>query len=149
MKKFSVKNQDEPQLVELVGWSRSLPCYLNRQVIVLLSYLGIGDSVFLDLQRNQLANFGLQYQSNEKFFSTLKQFFSLEQFPGLKNEPFLKSLIQNIYLSEIRDIKFKSRLFVEKGKVLMGGADPTGTLEYGQAFIRVEGTLITGPVGKF
>jgi RNA-dependent RNA polymerase len=36
--------------LEVLNWARFLPCYLNRQIISLLSTLGIADHVFENLQ---------------------------------------------------------------------------------------------------
>jgi len=46
--------------------SRYLPAHLNRQIITILSSLGIPDEVFLDYQMKML-------QSSHQLFSTYKQ----------------------------------------------------------------------------
>ncbi|CAI5505552.1 unnamed protein product [Closterium sp. Naga37s-1] len=46
MDKFESQHAD----VELVNWTRPQPCYLNRQIVTLLSTLGVPDRVFLDMQ---------------------------------------------------------------------------------------------------
>lgn len=45
-----VKFESARMSLEVVNWSRFMPCYLNRQIITLLSTLGVPDQVFLDLQ---------------------------------------------------------------------------------------------------
>jgi RNA-dependent RNA polymerase len=46
MRKFSSEHIG----LEVLGWAQFLPCYLNRQIISLLSTLGIADHVFENLQ---------------------------------------------------------------------------------------------------
>ena len=46
MRKFSSEHIG----LEVLNWARFLPCYLNRQIISLLSTLGIADHVFENLQ---------------------------------------------------------------------------------------------------
>lgn len=49
-----VKFHSEHKAVEVVGYSKRFPLVLNRQIILLLSNLGIEDQVFLDMQRMTL-----------------------------------------------------------------------------------------------
>ena len=48
MRKFSSEHIG----LEVLGWAQFLPCYLNRQIISLLSTLGIADHVFENLQES-------------------------------------------------------------------------------------------------
>lgn len=41
--------------LEVLSWSKFLPCYLNRQIITLLNTLGVPDAVFLRLQNSVVA----------------------------------------------------------------------------------------------
>jgi len=45
-----VKFESDRTALEVVNWNRWMPCYLNRQLITLLSTLGVPDQVFVDLQ---------------------------------------------------------------------------------------------------
>ncbi|CAI5988310.1 unnamed protein product [Closterium sp. NIES-65] len=49
MVKFESQHAD----VEVVNWTRPLPCFLNREIITLLSTLGVPDHVFLHMQVSQ------------------------------------------------------------------------------------------------
>ncbi|GJP33287.1 hypothetical protein CLOM_g17834 [Closterium sp. NIES-68] len=46
MDKFESQHAD----VEVINWTRPQPCFLNRQIVTLLSTLGVPDQVFLDMQ---------------------------------------------------------------------------------------------------
>lgn len=45
-----IKFDSERSNLEIVNWGRFMPGFLNRQIITLLSNLGVPDQVFLDMQ---------------------------------------------------------------------------------------------------
>lgn len=72
-------------------------------------------------------------------------------------EPFFRSMLITIYKCQIRDLMRRARIQLswEKGRIMMGTLDDTGTLEYGQVFVQysqIPGTeqedsiVLKGPV---
>lgn len=150
MEKYPVENQNEDQKSYIVSWSRSLGCYLNRQIIPLLSYLGISDQIFLELQKKAIEKLASNLTNDEaaKHFLALKEF---KSFGSLTTEPFFRRLLLCKYKKQLSDIKLKSRLFVEEGKLLIGICDYSGTLEEDEVFVQLEkdNRIIEGRVGEF
>lgn len=50
MKKFESKST----MLNITNWSKSQPCYVNREIISLLSTLGIKDETFLSMQQDDM-----------------------------------------------------------------------------------------------
>jgi len=50
MKKFESKST----MLNITNWSKSQPCYVNREIISLLSTLGINDENFLTMQEDEM-----------------------------------------------------------------------------------------------
>ncbi|KAL6191260.1 hypothetical protein ACLB2K_037651 [Fragaria x ananassa] len=51
-------------------------------------------------------------------------------------EPFLSLMLRSLCASKLAELRTKTRIFVQKGRSLMGCLDETGTLEYGQVFVQ-------------
>ena len=51
-------------------------------------------------------------------------------------EPFYRDLLKSIYNNQLQDLIKKSRIFVGKGRILMGTIDETGLLKSDQVFIQ-------------
>ncbi|KAJ0099031.1 hypothetical protein Patl1_19780 [Pistacia atlantica] len=51
-------------------------------------------------------------------------------------EPFLSLMLQTFRASNLQDLRTKARIFLPKGRNMMGTLDETGTLEYGQVFVQ-------------
>jgi RNA-dependent RNA polymerase len=115
-------------------------CYLNRQIIVLLSGLGVPDEVFLRMQEQHLAKLGnlLTREKSLHMLGTFYQHISNIQGSGISlvEEPFFRSLRHAIYNQRLHQLTFQSRIFVPDGQVMMGVVDETGKLEYGQIFLQ-------------
>ncbi|KAL0356013.1 UNVERIFIED_CONTAM: RNA-dependent RNA polymerase 2, partial [Sesamum radiatum] len=103
MRKFESNNY----MLNITKWSESQPCYLNREIITLLSTLGVEDSVFSNARRTT---------------ST----------PG-KNADKKRVTSEN----QLSDLRSRCRIFVPRGRVLVGCLDETATLEYGQVYVRL------------
>lgn len=52
-------------------------------------------------------------------------------------EPFLSMMLQTYRVSRLFELRTKSRIYVPKGRALMGCLDETGILEYGEVFVQV------------
>ncbi|XP_024404007.1 RNA-dependent RNA polymerase 6 isoform X2 [Physcomitrium patens] len=148
MKKFESGHTE----LEVVNWSKYLPCYLNRQIICLLSTLKVENAVFKSLQDAQVARLkamlGDPNQAYEIVTTSCSDSHSTAAtmlrggFLPLK-EPHLYELLVSIKFSLLEDLVSKARIFVPNGRWVIGCMDETGLLNYGQCFIHV-----SGPVSK-
>ncbi|KAJ8753360.1 hypothetical protein K2173_019759 [Erythroxylum novogranatense] len=146
LRKSMCKYKSENNSLDVLGWSKYQPCFLNRQVITLLSTLGVKDSVFERKQREAVAQLDailtdpLMAQEALDFFgpgenaNILKEMISCGYKPDA--EPFLSMMLQTFRASKLLDMKTKARIFLPDGRHMMGCMDETRTLEYGQVFIQ-------------
>ncbi|KAK1387086.1 RNA-dependent RNA polymerase [Heracleum sosnowskyi] len=135
--------------LDVLAWSKYQPCYLNRQVISLLSTLGVKDHVFEKIQREAVDQLDmildnplraqealdLMYQGEHS--NVLKEMLKCGYMP--KAEPFLLMMLQTFRASKLLDLRTKSRIFVRGGRSMMGCLDETRSLEYGQVFVQYSG----------
>lgn len=153
MNKFS---SDHTEL-EVIGWSKYLPCYLNRQIICLLSTLQVENAPFRRLQDIQVARLeamlndpGLAYEvlttsCTGDVHSTAATMLQGGFHP--RREPHLYDMLLSIRTSQLEDLVAKARIYVPNGRWLMGCMDETALLKYGQCFIRVSGPVDKGSLG--
>lgn len=149
MNKF---HSDHTEL-EVIGWAKYLPCYLNRQIICLLSTLHVENSAFRSLQDTQVARLeailedpGLAYEVLTSSCTGDVHYTAATMLQGgfhPKDEPHLYDMLLSIRTSQLEDLVSKARIYVPEGRWLMGCMDETGLLNYGQCFIQV-----SGPVNK-
>lgn len=144
------KYESDNQKLDVLGWSKYQPCYLNRQLISLLSTLGVPDDVFERKQReviNQLntilqdpvcAGEALELMSPGENTNILKEMLMVGYKPDA--EPFLSMMLQTFRASKLTELRLKSRIFVQNGRAMMGCLDETRTLEYGEVFVKFSGT---------
>lgn len=140
---------------------KPLPMYLNRQFIKILEDMGVKDSFFLDLQAQEVqrlrkitespvnaANF-LKRQSigNAIFLPWLISKLAILNL-DFRRDGFLRDIVEMTLLVELRLLKHKTRILVEKGWHLHGLMDETGFLEEGEIYcsVTVDGrqTIIKG-----
>ena len=156
MKKFESDHNE----LEVLNYSRSLPAHLNRQIIILLSCLGVPDEVFLKLQERQISDMVMAFYKCPKARGALKQAQSFySEFHDLVSsdffsiqEPFISSVLGSIFDRSMSLLVDKARIRVEEGRVLMGIVDETRSLESGQVFVQYSNedkkshTVVTGKV---
>lgn len=121
--------------------------YLNRQCIILLNGLGVPDESFISLQDKMLRSLALMLLFETVALETLQR----ANIPGglkitalsrsglnVTREPFFRSLLLAIYKSRLGDLLRRARIAIPEthGRLLMGVIDETGSLEYGQVFVR-------------
>lgn len=143
MKKF-ISSHD---VVEVVNWTRFLPCFLNRQIITLLSALGVQNEVFIRMQDMMVNKLNQVLDSPEVAFEVLSMYCSGDLHTTALAmlsagfhplcEPHLKSMLQSIRASYLEEVLSKARIYVEDGRWLMGCMDELGVLEYGECFVQV------------
>ena len=141
------KYESELNKLDILNIADYIPCYLNRQVILILSSLGIDDSVFIDFQDIMLKQLNRILFDNNIASNFLLKYFKTNYSFGMGNlilnstlnftfEPFYRNLLKSIYNYQLHDLIKKSRIFIEKGRILMGTIDETGLLKEDQVFIQ-------------
>ncbi|KAG6382499.1 hypothetical protein SASPL_157835 [Salvia splendens] len=145
-----LKYQSDDTKLNVLGWSKYQPCFLNRQIITLLSTLGVADHVFEKKQSEAVAQLNdiivdpfkaleaLDLMSLGENTYILKEMLKCGYKPD--EEPFLAMMLQTIRSSQLLDLRIKSRIFIRQGRNMMGCLDETGTLEYGQVFVKYSGS---------
>jgi RNA-dependent RNA polymerase len=165
MRKFECEHSH----FEIISVSRRLPCFLNRQVITLLSGLGVPDGVFLALQHEMMQRMELALCDNlaalalvcreqalfkgphipmEMFEQVLSSSSSVSSNFSVQTEPFIRMVVKAFYARMLLDLRERSRIEVPLGACLIGVMDESFSLEYGQVFINLsagDGPLL-GPV---
>ncbi|KAG7974419.1 hypothetical protein I3843_06G048900 [Carya illinoinensis] len=133
--------------LSVVAWSNFQPCFLNRQIITLLSNLGVKDEVFQKRQREAIdllnamltnplrAQEALEMMFSEDITKVLKEMLVCDYKPDA--EPFLSMMLQAFHASKLMDLRFRTEIFVPNGRYMMGCLDETRTLEYGQVFLQI------------
>ncbi|KAG0621598.1 hypothetical protein M758_3G033400 [Ceratodon purpureus] len=143
MRKFASKHVG----LDILNTSRFLPSYLNRQIIMLLSTLGVKDSVFEQMQHRvvsqlddmlkdaDLARDFLQINHSGAMHTRLIELLASGFRPQI--EPYVKMLLQAFRICQLSDLQKRSRILEPKGRVLMGCLDETKALSYGEIFLQV------------
>lgn len=163
MNKFAANNHS----IDVVHTSaRPSMGYLNRQIILLLSSLGIPDQTFLSLQNDMLSRtFALTDDPRKacKTFRELNAFggngchaFLMDFLKTLEQykEPFTQRMLRAIQAFLIKELRTKAKIRVPQCWTLFGVVDETRTLKYGQVFIQIDhdddskksSEILTGPV---
>ncbi|CAF3656841.1 unnamed protein product [Rotaria sordida] len=124
--------------------------YLNRQIILLLSSLGIPNSVFISLQDHMLQQLKALTENSHKACESLKE---LNEFGGhgyhgfliayLKSlgerkDPFVRQLLFVIKAFLVKELRTKAKIRVPNSWSLLGVVDESRTLQYGQVFIQID-----------
>ncbi|KAL8939332.1 MAG: hypothetical protein Q9216_003425 [Gyalolechia sp. 2 TL-2023] len=133
--KFAARHEG----LEIIRWSQFTAANLNRQIIIVLSTLGVPDDIFIEKQKAQLANLELA-MNNEKMALTMLQKdidpnqmtltvagMILDGFHKVQ-EPFLMSLLRLWRAWSIKYLKEKARITLRDGAFLLGCIDETATL---------------------
>ena len=138
--KFKVEKKDF-QYFELCEYSRYIQAYLNRQIIMLLSALGIEDQIFI----NKLVEYKNRLE-DEKFVLSLIHYeewnsmFREMNLNGINqlNDRLIRSLVENNKTLLYNDLKNKARIYIEKSAYVIGIMDEFGVLEYGEAYCHIQ-----------
>ncbi|ONI28221.1 hypothetical protein PRUPE_1G132100 [Prunus persica] len=148
------KYQSNNATLDVLAWSRYQACFLNRQVITLLSTLGVSDHVIVKKQKQALkqlegvlsdplrAQEALEIIFQGVFTNVLKEMLVCGYKPDA--EPFLSLMLQAFCASKLVELRTKTRIFVPDGRSLMGCLDETRTLEYGQVYVQCSRRKIFG-----
>uniref|UniRef100_A0A5B7AKX8 RNA-dependent RNA polymerase n=1 Tax=Davidia involucrata TaxID=16924 RepID=A0A5B7AKX8_DAVIN len=143
------KYESENTKLDVLAWSKYQPCLLNRQLITLLSTLGVKDHVFEKKQREAVdqldtiltdplrAQEALELMSPGENNNILKEMLMCGYKPDA--EPYLSMMLRTFRASKLLELRTKTRMFVPRGRAMMGCLDETRTLEYGQVFVQYSG----------
>ncbi|KAK7308653.1 hypothetical protein VNO77_42273 [Canavalia gladiata] len=145
LRKSMCKYKSENTKLDVLAWSKYKPCYLNRQVITLLSTLGVKDGVFRKKQReivNQIKMVSrkplkaLDLMSLGGEITNILREMLICGFHPTK-EPFLSMMLHTLCASKLQELQLKTRIFVKKGRAMLGCLDETRTLKYGEVFVQI------------
>ncbi|KAJ4705775.1 RNA-dependent RNA polymerase [Melia azedarach] len=146
LRKSMCKYKSDSTSLDILGHSKYQQCFLNRQLITLLSTLGVNDDVFERKQRDGVAQLDAILTDRAKAYEALELMSLGENTHVLKellmcgykpdSEPFLSMMLQTFRASNLLELRTRTRIFVQNGRAMMGCLDETGTLEYGQVFIQ-------------
>ncbi|XP_057865093.2 RNA-dependent RNA polymerase 6 [Cryptomeria japonica] len=150
MKKFESRHD----MLEVITWTRFQPCFLNRQIITLLSALLVPAATFYELQDSMLDKLNQMIENVEVAFDVLttsctgdlQNTAAMMLSAGFKpqTEPHLKDMLSSIRAVQLEELRRKSRIFVSDGRWLMGCLDEIEELEYGQCFIQISSPPLQG-----
>lgn len=129
MKKFKCHHNT----MDILNCSVPIPCFLNRQVIMILSTLGVPDSAFEALQLKHLVNLAESFVDNSKVNPKRLDLSNISSW-----DPFMRMLIAAQYRQQLVDLVKKSRIYVPDGRILIGVVDETGTLAEDEIFCQLE-----------
>ena len=142
-KKFDLLPDDKRKYFyfELCDYSRYIPSYLNRQVILLLNTLGIDKKCFI----NKLDHYHKKLE-NQKFVLSLVHYpewnriFNKMYSCGINryNDRLIKALVESNLNILYNDLKNKARIYVEESAYVKGIMDEFGILEYGEAYLHIK-----------
>ncbi|KAF5758560.1 putative RNA-directed RNA polymerase [Helianthus annuus] len=143
MCKFDSKNR----MLNVTKYSESQSCYFNREIVTLLSTLGVKDDAFLALQDAQLRVINAMLYSTEDALMVLDGLGSYDVkdilvkmlLQGYKpnREPYLSMMLLSHHDNLLVDLRTRCRVFVPKGRILVGCLDESGVLDYGQVYVRI------------
>ncbi|RVX18593.1 RNA-dependent RNA polymerase 2 [Vitis vinifera] len=142
-----LKFESQNRMLNVTKWSESTPCYLNREIVSLLSTLGVEDENFEALLNEQMHLLDKMLTNRQAALDVLESMGGIDNKNILAKmllqgyepnvEPYLSMMLQAYRESQLSDIRTRCRIFVPKARVLIGCLDETGILNYGQVYVRV------------
>ncbi|GFZ18528.1 RNA-dependent RNA polymerase 1 [Actinidia rufa] len=149
LRKSMSKYESDNTKLDVLAWSKYQPSYLNRQLITLLSTLGVEDHVFEEKQREAVeelnmiltdplrAQEALELMAPGENTNILKEMLLCDYKPNA--EPFLSMMLETFRATRLLELRTKTRIFVPRGRSMIGCLDETRTLKYGQVFVQISG----------
>ncbi|XP_044723884.1 RNA dependent RNA polymerase domain-containing protein [Hirsutella rhossiliensis] len=151
MMKFPSRDQRELGICDVA--SKPLRLVLNRQLIKILEDMGTDNDWFKKLQNKALKMLrGVTHTAaNTSTFLQYQDIGSALGFPSFigqldkmgidyRRDEFLRSVVEHVVLRELRLLKHKARIPVNKGVTLFGVMDETGFLDEGEVYIAYDKT---------
>ena len=126
--------------LEIIRWSQFSIATLNRQLIIVLSTLGIPDEVFHSKLKDMLQGLDEAQKSDTRAIYWLRRYVDPNQMTlivsqmvsdGFRRvqEPFLTSILTLWRAWHLKYLKEKAKIAIEKGANLLGCMDETGSLK--------------------
>ncbi|KAF2400341.1 RdRP-domain-containing protein [Trichodelitschia bisporula] len=128
------------QGLEIIRSSHFVSASLNRQIILVLSALGVPDDIFLNKLDDLLQNLNYSLVDQNLALSMMQKYVDfnrstlmlasmiLDGFMTSK-EPFMMSMLELWRSWSIKYLKEKAKILVDKGAFLLGCVDETATLQ--------------------
>ena len=135
--------------LEVCNVARATPCYLNRNVILLMTHNGAPGDVFMTLQNNMMQELDAMVANRHAAALLLPKLGRvqswcvsslLEMLQGgwePQQEVFLGACLEAVRRHHLMELKSKSRILVPEGKQLMGVMDEFAVLQPGEVFVQV------------
>ncbi|KAN0066680.1 RNA dependent RNA polymerase domain containing protein [Elaphomyces granulatus] len=126
--------------LEIIRWSQFSMASLNRQLIIVLSTLGIPDEIFHEKLRIMLSNLDHAMTNKSQAVCLLQKYIDpnemtlllariLEDGFQASREPFVMSVLSLWRVWQIKYLKEKARIVIDNGASLLGCMDETGILK--------------------
>ncbi|KAI2463835.1 RdRP-domain-containing protein [Annulohypoxylon bovei var. microspora] len=131
--------------------NKPIPLVLNRQMIKILEDMGVSEKWFLDAQNRELKRLReitaeihntVVFLKRQKvadqinFSKFIRRLAKLNM--DYRKDTFLCSVVETVVLREVRLLKHKARIPVEKGVTLFGILDEFGFLEEDEVYVTFE-----------
>ncbi|XP_072028524.1 uncharacterized protein [Amphiura filiformis] len=160
MKKFESKHKS----LEVMATTHPGQLFLNRQVITLLSQLGIRDEEFIQRQDQMLYRLAEMFLDEDRALEALLRAQPRVRFTQLKaagfsltSDPHFREILHAVHATRLDELLRRTRIEIDisEGRIMMGIMDETRTLEYGQVFVQYsnkihdekkESTIVSGDV---
>ncbi|XP_068642476.1 RNA-dependent RNA polymerase 6-like [Aristolochia californica] len=151
------KFRSNHRMLEVVSWSYFQPGFLNRQIVTLLSALGVPDDVFEKMQDRMLFKLNKILENADVAYEVLttscaqhgnNAAMMLSAGFRPQTEPYLRGMLSCLWSAQVGDLLHKARIFVPLGRWLLGCLDELGVLEHGQCFVQVSNPLLEKSFNK-
>ena len=134
------KFDSSSQELEIIRWSEFWQPFLNRQIILVLSELGVDVNVFLNMQRQTVQALGNAMTNDMAALKALRDTVDPNRMTldiadlvasGFRRvkEPFVMSLLHLWRAWSLKYLKEKAKIPVSKGAFVLGVVDETATLK--------------------
>lgn len=126
--------------LEIIRSSALATPFFNRQIIIVLSNLGVPDHIFIKKQRDMVNDYENAMTEESMAVQKLRKHIDMNQttltMAGMvldgfmkAKEPFMMSLLKLWRACTIKNLKEKARIAVEDGAFVLGCVDETATLK--------------------
>jgi RNA-dependent RNA polymerase len=126
--------------LEIIRCSSLATPFFNRQIIIILSDLGVHDHVFIRKQQEMVNAYELAMTDKTEAMKCLLKHIDMNQttltmasmvMDGFQDsrEPFMMSLLNLWRASTIKELKQKARIAIDEGAFVLGCVDESGTLQ--------------------
>lgn len=126
--------------LEIIRCSNLATPFLNRQIITLLSDLGVKDHVFIRKQQEMVASYELAMTDKDEALRWLLKHIDVNQTTLMmasmvldgffeSQEPLMMSLLHLWRACTMKELKKRARVAIDEGAFVLGCVDETGTLQ--------------------